>query len=475
MLIFTGSISVNAESFNKIGMSKNEFETRNLNKTFLSTTNKEIDIEKIKNITLKNNYSIDDLNLIETKTSDLFLSEVQNNESLTTSFLGSTSEANTETENTTPGNSSYFAFNGVVNGNISAESEIRWYITQLNEKSKATVFLQLSDSESQNFDLYLFRFNQEQEKLDFVTGSANELGKNEIIDSVLEKGIYLIAIESKKGTGDFTVFPFSSTLDVEYEINDSVENATPLTQKNNMSIQAVIDNPFDFDIYKFEVTEKEISKVELISPAGKNYMLLYYDGNTVNAAQDLMEFNIGTHYLIVKSSSGDYSQTAPYTLKKSIRVLGDENEIAASRNRRYILSYKKSTGNYYINNRVINFAYNYKHDFSDSKSGTHSKTRMSIAETNQTYVRIGSNIAFGSYRTSFPSTRSISNCIKLTVSGINGRMYRSSSGLHSGPQADYNFTTATIIIDPSTGKVYDLKSPNYFYGNTNHKSTFTPE
>lgn len=380
-------------------------------------------------------------------------------------------------ENTDPNHALYIAPNTGVNGVIAKENEIRWYITQLNDKSKVKWYMTLS--ETQNLDIFLFKFNEEENKLDFINSSGLAIGKNEALDNILEAGIYFISVEAKKGVGNFTLYNFTSTLDVNNEFNDTIDNATEISQARVVNVSGIIDNPFDIDIYKFNVEHEETSKIEFTSPEGTNYSLLYFDGQETHQVGEYMTFPVGTNYLIVASTNGDFSQTKSYSLKKTI--INDtihSKLLAISPDHKYLVTYRPNENKYYVNDTQMDFSYLYTHSFSDGHSGTHSTTRMSVDERSDTYVHIdsdeGYDVRFGSYTTTFPNNRSINNCIKLTVNKISGYMYRSSSGLHSGPQANYHFSYATLIIDANTGKVYDLLEPNYFYENSNHHSTFNP-
>ncbi len=60
-----------------------------------------------------------------------------------------------------------------------------------------------------------------------------------------------MAIEGYEGIGDFAFLYFQSSVDTDYEINDSVSSATNVSL--NSSIMGVIDSLVDIDYYKLTV------------------------------------------------------------------------------------------------------------------------------------------------------------------------------------------------------------------------------
>lgn len=148
--------------------------------------------------------------------------------------------AQADNDNTDP-NYAYIAQNNtVMQGTIENENEFRWYAFILNEKSKATIELQMV--QNLDADLYLFRLNGSQ--LEVIGGSAIEgAGVSEKYTQVFEAGVYFFAVAGYKGTGNYAFAYFESTVDAAYEINDSPELATEI--QFGQSIVGVIDHPRD--------------------------------------------------------------------------------------------------------------------------------------------------------------------------------------------------------------------------------------
>ena len=87
--------------------------------------------------------------------------------------------------------------------------------------------------ETMDADLYICS-----DDFTIVGGSASEdAGVSECAGSVLEAGTYYLAIEGYEGTGNFAFMYFQSSVDADYEINNSASSASNVTL--NSSIMGV--------------------------------------------------------------------------------------------------------------------------------------------------------------------------------------------------------------------------------------------
>lgn len=377
-----------------------------------------------------------------------------------------------QNENTSPGNSIYVAPNTGITGNILDISEVRWYITQLDEKSKLTTDLKFESS--LDLDIYVYKFDQNTSSISLVNGSTNETGIEEKTDDIFEPGIYFIAIASKNGTGNFALSLYNSTLDLGYEINDTMDVATKIS--NEINLEAIIDNPKDIDIYKLELSDIEYSKIELISPASEKYSLLYYDGKAFyNMDNRLHNYNVGTHYFLVVSESGGYSQTKPYQLKRSVEAKGAFG-LFDSPNQKYRVTIRQRDNKICINNVPIDFSYEYNTSYSNTGGKNFYVTTMKISEKEDMIID-RKNIEFGSFTTNWNGSKSHPCALRVTVSGIRGYMYRNSGGAYNDGNGSFineHFDFAVLIIDPDTSRVIDIQMPNWYYMYGNQSCNFSP-
>lgn len=359
------------------------------------------------------------------------------------------------TDNTDLSNALYLAPNSGVKGNIGQVGEIRWYITQLTEKSKVSQIMTLS--ETQNFDLFLFKYNQEEGKLDLVTGSVLGKGQQEFVNIVLESGIYFIGIESKEGTGEFTLYNFVSTLDVDYEINDTPENAAVIDQGFNTTINAVLDNPVDKDYYKVDVSNKKVLDVKFTSPDNK-YTVLYYDGNKYYSIPETLTLQAGTHYFLVYAKNGDFSATEPYKLE--LNLIHNSNRVLLATTKDKSIKLEKSFNgkDYYIDGKKIDFSYNFEKRYSNRYG--HYSTTMKISK------RANSELLdpkFVNYTTNWEGATSKNKVLRAVLNDVSVYIWRNSGGSYAGPTMSEHFDAAEVIIDPDTGKILDIVKPNFFY------------
>lgn len=221
-------------------------------------------------------------------------------------------------ENTTNTNPNYaipVSNDSVYQGTIENENEMRWYTFTLDRKSTVTVFMQMADT--MDADLYICTLDAASNDLNIVGGSASEgAGVSELAGLVLDAGTYYLAIEGYEGTGNFAFMYFQSSVDADYEINDSTSSATSVAF--NSSITGVIDSPIDIDYYKLTVTNTTIMRYSISSSMG--YSLVYAGKSGDNAAiyaingdTYMVKMLPGTYYFAVLGEDDQYSSTSTYT------------------------------------------------------------------------------------------------------------------------------------------------------------------
>ena len=91
-----------------------------------------------------------------------------------------------------------------------------------------------------DFDLALFRLNPSNMMLEFVAESY--LDSPEVIQEIVEPGIYFIVAVSFRGTGTFHIASFTTTIGLQNGNNGSISTATA-TAANNFTVNGAISSP----------------------------------------------------------------------------------------------------------------------------------------------------------------------------------------------------------------------------------------
>ncbi len=131
-----------------------------------------------------------------------------------------------------------------------------------------------------------------------------------------------------------------------------------------------------------------------------------------------------------------------------------------------ILEKEKTTGKYYINGHEINFNYSFENKVSNS-SGS-SSTYMSLVPGED--FTIGEDwFGFVDYTTDFFGSQSKKKVLVITLENIeSAKIDRYASGAYND-SIHYEENSARLIIDPATGKVLDMLSPNFYYDHGSQK------
>lgn len=270
--------------------------------------------------TIKN---LDDLEKIED------LSDVANtnqeitlpNVDTTINNLGISQDAEepTASDNTDPNNAYLIPPDTTVGDTFAASGEQRWYAMEITERTKLSTIL-LNDTPLDG-DLYIFKLNETTMQLeDYATSLTTGTGVMEATNNIVESGIYYFAIYCYSGDGLFNFTVYTSTNDIDNEINDSIATAheltmTDITDIKTAKVEAIIDNPIDYDYYKIDLPHDGLYQVMVFSPEGKEYQSLWSaDGTDIYTADDgIYEFSQGINYFGVRSKDGTYSNTDNYT------------------------------------------------------------------------------------------------------------------------------------------------------------------
>lgn len=386
-------------------------------------------------------------------------------------------ESRDAAENTNPNNAYIVENDSVVQGTIGAESEMRWYVFSLSEKSKISIMLQMV--ETLDADLYMFALNDETYGLDLIGGSANEgAGIYEYFNCVMEAGTYFFAIGGYEGTGNFAFAYYQSTADVSYEENDSLETAALVGLSND--IEGVIDSPYDIDYFKFSISSPTIIQYSISSEKGYSLKFAGAVGDNaavykINFSNGSYEFMPGTYYFAVCSENGTYSESSSYTANfKKIGGVADENIVplmAICEEACVVFQTNPSGTKYYVNGNPIDIRYEYK--YSSSNSGGLQDLNITLKDNGGIRCQIwkeetqGPEVVF--YQESTKPYRTVESkpLLHLLFYGNPDASFYNIACLGTKSYASDTYYDqpeyVIVLIDPDNGKLVDISEYNYFY------------
>lgn len=376
--------------------------------------------------------------------------------------------------NDDPNGAYYLPFNSPQSDNIDTEGENRWWGVISEETARISTMMVAGD-DTVDFDLYIYRLNEETSTLELVGYSIEDAGAYEIVDMVVDAGTYYIQIASHSGTGTFALVSYLSTQYIANEINDTIEYATDLPEQG--TITDAIDSPIDLDVYGFALADAAKKSFALTCPSGCNYKMYIYEKSTGDShdviSGEIYSLEAGTYYLVVAPADGTYSSSLPYTL-----TVTHENFVAAPENlleyNGYVLQRGGASGlDYYINGKKIDFSYEYKYNVSVGDSYLNATMKMTTRSTSTVCETAEDNhegIMFIKYKSSFNSS-SRNLALYIPINDVNYSYHRSASDSMAPTSVHISKRVfAYVIVDVDTGKVIDLFSPNWYYdsGDSNH-------
>lgn len=380
-----------------------------------------------------------------------------------------------DADNTDPNYAYIVSNDDVMQGVITTEGEYRWYAFTIDKKSKVSILLQTV--EALDADLYMFLLNQESFSLDLIGGSATEgLGVYEFVNTVLEPGTYFFAVNGYEGIGNFAFAYYESSIDAAYEINDYSNVATEVALSANLV--GVIDNPYDFDYYKFTVSKPTILRYSITNT--KDYVLAYA-GSTGSAPiivdGNMIKVQPGTYYFAVYSPTETYDANSSYTVNfKKIGEYADESIVplrAIHESSGIIFQTNLSGTKYYVNGNAIDISYTYQ--FSASNSGGSQNYNISLQSMDGMWCQIwneevqGPDVVYYHSSTRPYINIGSKNLLRLmfytdTESPV--KFYRINcrgTGAYAANTLIIDPAYVIVLIDPDTGKLVDIAEYNYFY------------
>ncbi|WP_121641321.1 carboxypeptidase-like regulatory domain-containing protein [Virgibacillus sp. Bac330] len=223
--------------------------------------------------------------------------------------------------NDSPNNAAAIDIGGVYKDYITEEGQQKWYRFENSMAGKLTVVMQTVQSTSIDYDLHLFKLNEETMTLEEVATSSYGGGKNEQLSKLTEGGIYYIAVNSVSGAdpnSPFALLVQHSPSHDQNEPDDNIYQASAYL--NNIYLRQTIDNGYDMDWIIFQVDEEKTFTVNLNNPSSANYQLDIFDPelNALAGLGDNTNYSIvfpaGTYLLRVQSTSLEHDADQKYTL-----------------------------------------------------------------------------------------------------------------------------------------------------------------
>lgn len=376
-------------------------------------------------------------------------------------------------DNDNPNGAYYLPFNTPTGDNIDTEGESRWYGVIADSKSRITTLMVAAD-DTADFDLYVYKLNEETSSLELIGYSLEDPGSNEIVDMVVDEGVYYIEINSASGVGQCAVVSYLSTQHIDNEINDTMEYASDLPTAG--TVTDAIDSPLDMDVFKFTVsTEGARKKFTIVNPDNCSYAMYIVKAATGSiysiTSGGLYLLEQGDYYLVVASADGTYNASETYTVTVTNQdcVLDAEDMLSYNG---YLLQRVGSSGiNYYINGKKIDFSYSYKHTVSAGSDYLNATMTLSTKSTSDVFSKYFTDtngvdhegIMFIKYNSSFNSSaRSLA--LYIPINDVRYSYHRSASSSLAPTSVHQSYDAfANVIVDVNTGKVIDLFSPNWYY------------
>lgn len=351
---------------------------------------------------------------------------------------------------------------------LTAANEQRWYAMILSEKTKVSVYMSMDAA--MDADLYVFSLDNSAGTLNLIGGSANSTsGQDEYYSAVLEEGIYFVYVTNYAGAGTYNIAYYQTNVDVNYEVNDSIETATDIVF--NQKMVGALDCPYDIDLYKFTVTE--YTWVRMFGNYPGKYELGVL-GSTEGAEWGLegktgnvYVFSPGTYWFIVRSLDGGYSSTVTYDFTFE-RVGGAESKgdyMRTGHFPEYGIEIKQSTDYKltYINGNMVDLRYLWTEEAKNSEGSK--AAIISVTPNETTYCSFMEVVHYISSTHPIMKNRNGEDLLQMTFKSdeVFYKIEWVGTGMFDNETAKLDSEKITVLIDPKSGKIVDIVSPNYYY------------
>lgn len=230
--------------------------------------------------------------------------------------------------NTSADNASLVTVNSMQYDLIAKENQQRWFYFW-SDAGKLTVDLTAPYSTDVDYDVYLFKYNDEEGSISVIAGSENEDTADEHFAIMVEAGVYFILVNGYSGYDAVNSFQlgigYSDTYDAA-EIDDTFATATTVTVP--FSITGTIDNAYDHDYVKITVTEPGAVAFTLSNNGSSNntYRMDVYNAagirldDVLQGYEKTISLNPGNYYLRTRATVYGGDSESTYTLTGSFKT-----------------------------------------------------------------------------------------------------------------------------------------------------------
>lgn len=366
-------------------------------------------------------------------------------------------------------------FEQVVQDRITTPGSLQVYLLENSSPGKITVYMNVPEDSGINYDLYLYRYNEQTGGFDFVDGSVNPSGSFEQIAAICDQGVYVVGVELKNLTTQVQDYAFKAVYSETYSSNEPNDK---ISQSKEYKIGTVlkdsIDNEFDKDYYITQVTTGSTYEVILDKiPDNAKYHVVVYDsdlnfvgGNYIT--KDNKNFSIGNLsqgvYLIQIGTSQGYSASNEYEFQ--LLQKNEPNSIVRITRSGQIIELTEQA--LYINGQKADMNWSSYYNINYTRN-----QEVRVAPQTVLHPAVYEN---GTYRG--PQGISSDDCVRVGMKNFSYMYFYKQ--LISNGQYVFEYVKpeemtqyAYFYVDAKTGKAIDTEWNWYYWGN-NMPQIFTP-
>lgn len=354
-------------------------------------------------------------------------------------------------------------------GTIVSENEIRWYAMEITEKSKSSILTRSNDNV--DTDIYLFKLNVDSMQLESTNQHATSQGNEQYFSSVLDAGIYFVAVLGVSGTGNFILDYFENSDYTDLEINDSITTAQWLGSESSFSggsATGIIDTMRDVDFYKINVsTLPVLINVSFSAPGNNRFVWMQTNDSAEMLSYENNQFILapGIHYFAIYDTKNEfYVDNNSYSVDINVISGNLTKDMKATSYKYYpdlklMMQFYPDLSRYYINGKYINISCSFGDNIgSNPNNPMYRKWSINLYGTKGLVFNIKDRST--DYNSKLKNKR-ISGIYKVEIGSPNGNIVFGSRYWEiSTSKANADIKYAIVIIDAFDGTVADIINPD---------------